>query len=99
VSNASRRRILGKGDVDASKPRNDDNGGGKQRAIIEQVIEQPSNTLPLIDLTNNEGTKPKVKVATTRKKKRARNYTGQKAMRKSPTFKEYSDDDSTTSGW
>lgn len=55
---ASRRRILDDDD-------DDDDGCGKQRAIEEQVTEQPYKNPPLIDLANNGGTKPKGKVQRT----------------------------------
>ena len=43
----------------------DDNGGGKLRAIEERVIEQPSKKPPLVDLTNDDDIKPKAKAQRT----------------------------------
>jgi len=72
---ASRQRILDEDDNDDTKPRkrfvilddddDDDDDATKPPAIEEQVTEQPSKNPPLIDLTNNGGTKPKAKVQRT----------------------------------
>ena len=69
---ASRQRILDEDDNDDTKPRKrfvildeDDNDATKPPATEEQVTEQPSKNPPLIDLTNNGGTKPNAKVQRT----------------------------------
>ena len=69
---ASRQRILDEDNNDDTKPRKcfvildeDDDDATKPPATEEQVTEQPSKNPPLIDLTNNGGTKPNAKVQRT----------------------------------
>ena len=72
---ASRQRILDEDNNDDTKPckrfvildddNDDDDDATKPPATEEQVTEQPSKNPPLIDLTNNGGTKPKAKVQRT----------------------------------